>query len=426
MCQNQDKPAAEMSYETREHCRDRLNVLLDSGEAVRVPWYSGAFNHCARKQVDCSDHFAHIRFDKPEFVQFYATPAHAEKNRLTASKPGRYLRKYYPHLGPDEVQEWAELALKACEFPDLHFTKDAYECELAYVNGPHSCMRGNFNTDLHPARVYGESPDLAIAYIGDLNTEVLARVLVRPSAFAYGKVYAGPGEGLSLKSALFRAGFRYDEKAFEGARLPEIEDPSGLILMPYLDLDYGVDRNKTGGFVMTLRNPEFECSSEHGYLDYGDPCENCTDTCATEDMVSVDGQSWCESCANEFTFNCERCCERLPTESGLAVRVDGDEVWCQDCADRYAEYCDKCDEWLSGDNFESVTVKSPISSYRNQENWCESCYKSEKAFECGDCKEHFDSKFQHNRGELTLCETCDGFYPQQLELFETPAASVEQ
>lgn len=95
----------------------------------------------------------------------------------------------------------------------VFFTTDPDEIVAIYRKGPHSCMKGS----PEQARGYGDSPDLALAYMKGLNGRVTVRTICWPDRKIWYRMYGGEvGKG-RMSAAMARLGYR--QGSLSGARI---------------------------------------------------------------------------------------------------------------------------------------------------------------------------------------------------------------
>jgi hypothetical protein len=82
------------------------------------------------------------------------------------------------------------------------------------------------------------------------------------------------------------------------------------------------------------------CDSCYGDLVY---CEKCGELCKREETFEVDGETWCETCAESHSFQCENC-GNLTQE--YTITDDTDQTFCNDCIENNATQCE-CGDWVS-------------------------------------------------------------------------------
>jgi hypothetical protein len=173
------------------------------------------------------DHFAHLSSTNWMLISFVESAAHAVIGKLTEMKPGRYLKKYYPHLPAEKVKQLCGLI---DDGNPLRIASTEEEIEAVYEapGAPKSCMRrdwsgrtrdGDFFSPIHPARVYAAG-DLSLAWMRSESGAVQERCLIWPQKKLYGRVYSD-GSGRIVK-ALRDMGYVCAFKSgngFAGARL---------------------------------------------------------------------------------------------------------------------------------------------------------------------------------------------------------------
>lgn len=97
----------------------------------------------------------------------------------------------------------------------VYFTTDPAEIVEIYGKGPHSCMKER----PWDARGYGDSPDLALAYVKGVNGRVLARTICWPDRKIWWRIYGGTIGTGRLATGLQRLG--YAKGSLSGARIVE-------------------------------------------------------------------------------------------------------------------------------------------------------------------------------------------------------------
>lgn len=286
-------------------------------------------------------------------LAYYASPAHREAGRLTPIKPGRYLRKFFPGvLTETEIQDLALVWANAFAPRELNVTDDAQEIEAVYRGGPNSCMSGGyFDSPVHPSRVYA-GPDLAVAYIGEIN-DADGRAVVWPEKKIWARTY---GDDARMQAALIKAGYREGTcDDFNGARVQRIEHGYGTFVMPYLDVCGSFDDD--GDYLILNRRGDNDGQSTNGLA--GEErcrCEHCGDGFNPEQegsyVEAADGYV-CDHCYGNNYFYCEETDEtwalsdRADTRCDTLISVrgaerssrwffcEGEEEWVHDRDDDY-------------------------------------------------------------------------------------------
>lgn len=182
--------------------------------------------------IPIKDHFLHIAKGDKGMVAYTKDDQDGNLDRQARTTPGRYLERFYPDLNEQQRARF----IAVISTPDYAITRDPAAIEIIYRNGPRSCMShplNNYQSEIHPTQIYGNS-ELALAYIGNPNSKVSARAIVRPTKKAFYRIY---GDAPRLAKALIDDGYVQDITLFRGARLPLIKSkkkPGGVII-PYVD-----------------------------------------------------------------------------------------------------------------------------------------------------------------------------------------------
>lgn len=107
-------------------------------------------------------------------------------------------------------------------------------------------------------------------------------------------------------------------------------------------------------------------------------CANCGDTIGEDEGYGPDGDL-CESCCDEIYTRCERCGEYTRNED--TISVDG-ETWCDSCFDRHGFICEDCEE-----NYH-VRYSNTVELYDGGERTvCDNCL-DQKYTRCADCDKY--------------------------------------
>jgi hypothetical protein len=142
-------------------------------------------------------------------------------------------------------------------------------------------------------------------------------------------------------------------------------------------------------------------------------CPNCEETVEHSDLVkNPDGNEWCESCADEDTFECDSCgcrawnddCVTVERRRGRYGRSGTDSL-CEDCADEKTTRCEDCRETIYCDDAIRTAGGYDI---------CQGCYE-DGYITCEDCGEvvHTDDSYCNDYG--CYCMDCrpygEDFHP---------------
>lgn len=329
-------------------CREEYRMVT---RYKPVPWH--------RDLPPIPGHYVHLSEKQPGMVAYTPNEDKGRRDIQVVTRPGRYLTKFYPHLPAEEVRKYATMV---DGIHKLKFAKTADEIVKVYLRGPRSCMShdpDDYASYIHPVSVYGDS-DLQVAYLEDYDKRVTDRVLVWPEKKIYGRVYGG-GDG-RLERMLREEG--YIQGSLEGARIRLIEDENhDAVVMPYIDgcQSFDVIDNewcRIGGPYPADRTDGL------GYLKPRAVCVSCEECLEDYEVHRWDGEIYCASCLEEFTFLCDCCLDRHNDEDGITVNTDTSwggylisHTWCEDCARRHSFHCQGSGENFSHSRFEAVRLE---------------------------------------------------------------------
>lgn len=378
------------------YLRDRLAYHLElySAENWGPPYYmrdvARAEASERRNKLDILvDHYPHISLDQPGMIAYTPDDQYGVDDRQIRTRVGRYLEQFfetwmYPGDPAAIKTDWID-TVKA-HTSALQIARTADDVERVYKNGPNSCMA---DSKAFAARVYGDSPDLAVAYLGDLD-DARARCVVWPERKYYATVYGDS----TLGNILRRDGYTTGD--FSGARLRAVSS-NGSYLMPYLDIGDTVDRDGPYFIVRDDGDGEYSAKNTTGFLTDRERYFCGRDGCDNE--IGED-EVYCESCTDERS-TCDRCSSDIWTESDDYTTA-GDQTYCDSCADRLRRSCAACDEtWIEeGDIAESDRLPSSHSLG----GYCESC-RTEHTI-CASCDEVVPRDDAQDYGGALHCESC--------------------
>ncbi len=74
-------------------------------------------------------------------------------------------------------------------------------------------------------------------------------------------------------------------------------------------------------------------------------CERCNDGVRNDDTHTVDNESWCEHCYENYSYYCDNCSE----SSSESTTYVGDTPFCERCFSDNCYWCDDCDESYHND-----------------------------------------------------------------------------
>lgn len=328
-------------------------------------------------------HYNLVAFTSPIFntknktVTFFESEEKRTKGvRSNPTKMGKFFRKIAPYFSDKQIEflvnyvvdyftdsNYTHHVAKGCDITKVYLSKPEsgrdignYSC----INA--SCMRHN-DWEIHPTKVY-TTESWELHYLTNEYGDIGARVLVCRDDDAYSRIYAScERAGETLKHKLKDLGFKdCDEvcKPFDGAKLLKIEGNGGLVA-PYIDchrdvkdcgdhleIVYGYSDycfNTTGGYV--------ECETTY-------ECSCCGVEIREDDVISVDGEPYCDSC----TFYCNHFCEYVAGEPfSVFYSTYGQYTVCEDALeDMGAVYNENDDEWQTAEWYEECTKEDEEDS----------------------------------------------------------------
>lgn len=241
-------------------------------------------------------HWFHLSQTDSEALAYFQTDDKLRRDISTKISVGRFIKKFWPHLPDHEVRDIVNAHRNEVGKRIVKFSTDPSEIMRIYEHGPRSCMRG-----MDCVRIYGDSPDLAVAYLGDLEArEISARAVVWPAQELYVRIY---GDDL-LRVSLERMGYRSGD--LEGARVRLIEE-HGRIVMPYLDGPQYVDED--GDWLILTEDGDIDCYNTSGYASSRrERCSCCGDRASEDEIYTADdGARVCTDCIGSPGYSHTRC-----------------------------------------------------------------------------------------------------------------------
>lgn len=336
-------------WEVREHIRIEYN------QYIQVPW-AGSIRAIP-------GHYVHVSNEDMSQVAFTENDERGKQGRKLRLRPGRYLKRFYPHMTDDEVTNWATQMLGNVE---VEFAKTGNEMEEVYCNGPNSCMAhpaSEFHGPVHPVQVYAAG-DLELAYIRGnkkSGSKYAARALVWPEKKKVGRIY---GDIIRMKILLAHKGFDVSDvtgSALEGARILKIrDDEHDCYVMPYIDgtQSYGLHKTDKNMFViggdgdacwttgLDIEEPESRCTCDHcGESDNEDNVRGVMVTRYSSEM-------WCNTCVDDHAVSSDRTGRYFAMDEAVSVwnivygRTE-EQTWASWEADESSYMCDGNDQYYS-------------------------------------------------------------------------------
>ena len=366
-----------LTEDERKHWRAREYQKFRDGIYQLPPWIPGIY--ATWEPTDAPDqdygeyaplavHFAHLSLKTPGCIAYTPTDEHGYQDRQVKIKVGRYLEQFMAGKWSQEVIASYVDRCKATE-QTLQLTRDPKEIVSIYVHGPRSCMSrraDHYASSVHPAHVYGNSPDLALAYLGTVSSPT-ARCIVWPEKNEYTRVYGDTTLEQILRLHGYTKHGTYGD--ISGARIVAIEDDSDVYVMPYVDACESAHLSDDGKHLV-LRGDTEGCYETKVTRSYGGDtlccgltqeqgtCAHCEGECDTDEQ-------YCSSCYDDH-WSCSRCGDDY-FDQDESQDVDGD-LYCSNCASRYEQTCPVCDDtWF---------IRNPDSEF---------CTRHEHYSRCEDC-----------------------------------------
>jgi hypothetical protein len=352
--------------EDTQDWRDRERKRMHDGTYKPLVW--------ADRVKLIEDHFAHIDPTNPNQVEFTPDERYGKVDRKFNYTVNRYLSNYYS-VGMHDRKIIAKIHAGLNEDDDdyqLKFATTASEIETVYLNGPDSCMAGNISgCDDHPTSVYAAG-DLAVAYLEDLDGDIVARGLCWPDKKIYGRLYGADDE---LGARLQKLGYLYDNMGFQGARLKyvwtegydEDDDHFEGPLAPYLDVVYNARHQ--GDYLILDVDGEYHLQSTSGAGYHRDSDQyfmcKCGRTSHNPTSRGNDGKLICTQCAVTAGTVCAITGNFLHPTRRHCNLADGRKVQ-SGYADSHTFVCPQTGErWLKRDGiWHGNTLVSP--NYKEQ------------------------------------------------------------
>ena len=227
--------------------------------------------------------------------------ARALKNlAVVHGRLGRLLARCAPNCSPAEIQHLVNMERPG----ELVFLTSEEDVMKAYCSPQiSSCMDRQLSCNqIHPALVYAECPNMAIAAIS-VEGMILARAVVNTYDCTFTTVYGD----YAIKALLEEEGYTDDD--YMDYEIRNLVDSYGRQVMPYIDGDnqYWDGTTNSDGTLITLSDHgDVQCQQTDGYAGHVFYCEYCEEGCADE-LVSVIHQgNWievCDSCRDRrFTY----------------------------------------------------------------------------------------------------------------------------
>lgn len=282
-----------------------VKYVLDQGH-IPVNWHLLTLEWPHQSEVD------------PNMISYTQTEAKARRDLQTRTKPGRYLKRHFPHL-QDHVIRDALLRV------GRHFaiTNDHDEMIRITQGGPYSCMQlSSRDLNEHPYQVYRPDLGWALAYCmtdGVYEGRALVyqqghhKCFVRTFGKDYDEASHKTDAHLGLTSWLKEQGYCHQREGWPiGARIAVIKDPDESYLLPYIDGDNCFVSELGHGLFEISNDGEWECRNTDGTADEAPTqrCEMCGDRMTEDDSCTVgrhEDMLVCQSCLHSNFSLVEAC-----------------------------------------------------------------------------------------------------------------------
>jgi hypothetical protein len=228
-----------------------------------------------------------------------------------------------------------------------------------------------------------------------------ARVNVHPEHKTYVRLYGDDTRWQRRIEALLQEdGYRAADD-FDGVTLHAISTGSrgNNFLMPYVDGEVQSaellgNYDGSSKYFLLSEGGGYCCSNTNGTVSgYDFTCDACG--AGTDEPVIVDGDNWCESCADRHSTYCQYNEENYSNNStcfydvNVSITSNGysrPETWSEYALDN-AFHCDRTEEYYADYRFTSMSV---FNAEGNEETWCiERAEEGVHYFTCDECGENF-------------------------------------
>jgi len=383
--------------------REREALRLRDGTYTPLPaWWTDApwwLNSAA-----AAGHYAH-RSQCGEMVAYTESADKGAADRQTRVLATRYLTRYFAdRLTPQEIVAIGARFTQATE-TQLVIKDTAADFERVYTAAEHcsesssykSCMRyetATFGTPCHPASAYA-GHGLAIAYAQCPDGSIPARAIVWPENMSFVRIYGiEESDKHNLLRLLEDAGYTRAD-GFDGAKLSRIEFCGGdRVVVPYID-GKAQRLEDRGDYLIITLNGEIDGSSTAGWSELEDTrdtfvCENCGEREDDDNVSSVNGQAWCQCCADRDAFYCHASGEMYDNSVGsttVITRWGREETWCDDACEGEAFHCEATDATYHFRYFTEIEVHVGSNS---TETWCKE-ETADSYFYCEHTEEYYST-----------------------------------
>lgn len=242
------------------------------------------------------EHYAYVAMSGPGKIAFTESAVKGEADRQLVMKFGKYLKRFFPHLSVPKIAKLSAMFRGATQELEVKFARTEEEVLRVYLDGPESCMSQDHDEysslldGSHPVEVYGDSPNLAVAYT-ERDGRITARTVVQTDTKEWAMVY---GDRTILELALSELG--YKEGSLLGGKMRVVPVGDDYV-MPCLDgRDMHVIREGSW-FVVSTSGDEAQKTNGTLYGGEGTCCIHCGFD--LDDLTEVNGDDVCEECLSQ-------------------------------------------------------------------------------------------------------------------------------
>lgn len=343
----------------------------------------------------------HVSTQDKHYVAFYPDHRHILRDVPLKIKPGRYLKRYFPHMSDDEIRVAAAMIggdNYLTYHSDFHDMLAAYR-ELHEAGIVASCMSSDeWSESDHPLMVYHNS-DVELAVLRNPAGKALSRALYNKVTREFPMVY---GNWEKMQVAMGAAGFKHG--SLDGARINYIEHPyyRGCLVMPYIDghrsldrsvnLSTNIDVDYHNQLVTINHNGAINCSETSGRVELTEraTCDCCGGRFDEDDLIPVDDygdERVCDSCLGNHYYRVNSRRGDFYVHEGnvgnyIYIEYEGeyyaDELDAQRAGYIWADYDG---EWVSEDD--AITLEDGrIASYNHIGNYVQEVENSDGDYVC--------------------------------------------
>ena len=338
----------------RFHGRDNLNDAEGNPFISSPDWL--AYYHALPFQPG---HLVHASVDEPMKVAYIKSVRDLLEDRTTRTTPGRYLKKFYPHLTDAQIKVFANIHTQENTPIEVKFARSESECVRVVSEGPsESCMcnayhdhhqdhRPWYRGHVHPAAVYGydeDNPewdtDTEILYF-EIDGKVKSRVVCSKLTKACARIY---GDADKLRPAIEKLGYTQSPYALKGCRIRRIEDDGGDgYIMAYVDAGIGsgggyLHYRSSGDDHWVLTTDEGDSQTYVGYSNNGvteggddeeeTECVMCGNMYHDDDIGYIEGHgSVCVLCQAEHFVEARMGCYTETVHRDVAVYCESNDEY---------------------------------------------------------------------------------------------------